>query len=302
MSSNSSVLLVNKPTGVTSFTSLNPIKRIIDKKVGHAGTLDRFAEGLMIILTGTFTKLNPLFMNLDKRYQAQIYFGVETDTLDPEGAVVAEAPVPSIDTISEVIKSQFIGPIEQIPPSYSAVHVQGKRAYALARAGESVTLTPRNVTIHNISILSWNAGVLTIDVHCSKGTYIRSLARDIALACNSRGHLIALIRTEVGPFSLDEAVGTTDFEILREHAQHSVNRIERIPGMGTIVLTEEASLRMTYGNLPTKHGIMSQTVSEDDQFALVFNNHNTLLAVVGLQKDGMPKKIFALPGYGEHTL
>ena len=294
MNRRSSLLLVYKRPGVTSFDSLKPIKRTVDRKVGHAGTLDKFAEGLMIVLTGAFTRLNPLCSNLDKTYIATIAFGSETSTLDPEGPSIATAAVPPLQIIEQVIQEQFIGTFDQIPPQYSAVHVQGKRAYQLARAGEAVTITPRSVTIHSLRILQWVDNQLTIEVHCSKGTYIRSLARDIARACDSRGHLVALTRTAIGPFSLEEAVETSDEAQLLLHAQSSMERLKRLPHIGSLVLSDDAARRMTYGNLPHVDGIIKQSLRKTDSVALVMDQYDTLLAVTALDTDRLPNMVYSL--------
>lgn len=288
-------MLLYKPPGITSFSSLSPVKRTLGKKVGHAGTLDKFAEGLMIVLTGSFTKLNPLLSNMDKRYIATIEFGNETSTLDPEGEVVASAPVPSLDTIESVVAKQFVGTIDQTPPTYSAVHVDGKRAYRLAREGKDVDIPSRSITIFSASILSWESPRLVLSVHCSKGTYIRSLARDIAIACGSRAHLVALERTMIGPFSLEDAVDPMDTAALLAHADSSRERLLKIGNMGQLIVTAAASLRLTYGNLPPKNSIMVSNVLETDRYAAVSDEAGNLLAVVGLDTQGYPNKVMALP-------
>jgi tRNA pseudouridine55 synthase len=200
------LILLNKPPGMTSFDALRDIKRILGTgKVGHTGTLDKFAEGLLLVLTGRALKLSQWFTHCDKQYEGTICFGVETDTLDPEGAVIANAPLPSRENVEQAI-SQFLGEIEQAPPAYSAIHIDGERASALARRGETPEMQKRPVTIHRLELLSWEPPCAKIFVHCSSGTYIRSLARDISLAAGSRSHLTALLRTQVGGFRLENAI------------------------------------------------------------------------------------------------
>lgn len=205
MPSDFSLILSDKGEGVTSFKSLNEIKNSHKGcKVGHAGTLDKFASGLMIVMVGGATRLNPIFSSFSKRYVATIKFGAETTTLDPEGEVVATSShIPTLEEIEKIIPS-FIGRQKQIPPVYSALHVNGKRAYEEARKGKNVEMAPRDIEIYSLEILDYSDGILKIDCSVSKGTYIRSLGRDIALSLGTRGHLIALRRTEVGPFSLDD--------------------------------------------------------------------------------------------------
>jgi tRNA pseudouridine55 synthase len=196
------LILFHKPPGLTSFNALRDIKRALGTgKVGHTGTLDKFAEGLLLVLTGRALKLSQWFTHCDKQYEGTICFGVETETLDPEGTVIANAPLPSRENVEQAI-SRFAGEIEQAPPAYSAIHIDGERASALARRGEAPEMQKRPVTIHRLELLSWEPPHAKIFVHCSSGTYIRSLARDIALAAGSRAHLTALVRTQVGGFKL----------------------------------------------------------------------------------------------------
>jgi len=208
----SGLILLHKQPGITSFDSLRDIKRALGTgKAGHTGTLDKFAEGLLLVLTGRALKLSQWFTHCDKQYEGTVCFGAETDTLDPEGAVIANAPLPSRSAVEQAL-SQFCGKIEQAPPAYSAIHVDGERASELARRGEVPEMRKRPVEIYRLELLSWEPPHAKIFVHCSGGTYIRSLARDIALAAGSRAHLTALLRTQVAGFKLENAVklGTGD--------------------------------------------------------------------------------------------
>ena len=200
-----SLILLDKREGVTSFSSLGEIKRMFPgSKVGHAGTLDKFASGLMIVMTGGATRLNPVFSSFGKKYRATIEFGSETDTLDPEGNVISKSDhYPTLDEIKRVLPS-FLGEQDQIPPMYSALHVDGKRAYLEARKGKDIEMPVRRIRIDSIDFISYDGKSLTIECAVSKGTYIRSLGRDIALSLGSRGHLTALRRLSVGPFSLSD--------------------------------------------------------------------------------------------------
>ncbi len=205
------ILLMDKEEDITSFSSLNKVKKEYrGEKVGHAGTLDRFASGLMIVMVGGATKLNPVFSAFHKRYTATIRFGEETDTLDREGTVIATSKkIPTEEELLGVLPS-FLGAQKQIPPVYSAIHVDGKRAYKEARKQKEIEMPRRDIFISEINLLSVNGREAVIDTAVSKGTYIRSLARDIALRCGSRGHLSALRRTEVGPFTLSDLDLDTD--------------------------------------------------------------------------------------------
>jgi len=202
----SGLILLRKQPGVTSFDALRDIKRALNTgKAGHTGTLDKFAEGLLLVLTGRALKLSQWFTHCDKQYEGVMCFGAETDTLDPEGAVIAHAPVPSREAV-EAALAEFRGDIEQAPPAYSAIHVDGERASKLARQGAAVEMKKRPVHIYRLELLSWEPPFAKIFVHCSSGTYIRSLARDIALAVGSRAYLSALVRTHVAGFKLEDAV------------------------------------------------------------------------------------------------
>lgn len=205
------ILLMDKEEDITSFSSLSKVKKEYrGEKVGHAGTLDKFASGLMIVMVGGATKLNPVFSSFSKRYTARIKFGSETDTLDREGKVIAVSDhVPSREEIENVLPS-FLGAQKQIPPVYSAIHVDGKRAYREARKDREIVMPEREIFISSINLISFSGDEAVIDTAVSKGTYIRSLSRDIALRCGSRGYLTDLRRTEVGPFTLWDTSLDTD--------------------------------------------------------------------------------------------
>lgn len=212
MGSDFSLLLMDKKEGVTSFSSLYPIKKEHKgEKVGHAGTLDKFASGLMVVFIGTATRLNPVFSSFGKKYRGRLKFGAETDTLDPEGNIVKESSyIPMLEEIEKILPT-FIGKQLQTPPLYSALHIDGKRAYQMARKGLDVEIEPREIEISTLNIVSYEDGILEFETNVSKGTYIRSLARDIAYRLNTCGHLVSLRRLEVGPFTLEDIDKDTMF-------------------------------------------------------------------------------------------
>jgi tRNA pseudouridine55 synthase len=214
------LILLNKKPGITSFDALGEVKRALGTgKVGHAGTLDKFARGLLVVLTGRALKLTPWFSHCDKQYRGRVHFGAETDTLDPEGKIIAEAATPSCEKVEQAI-SLFRGDIMQKPPIFSAIHVNGQRASKLARSGEMPQMKERAVSIYKLELESWEPPFADIFVHCSSGTYIRSLARDIALAAGSRAHLCSLIRTQIAGFMLEDAVNG-ELETENKDAQSS---------------------------------------------------------------------------------
>jgi tRNA pseudouridine55 synthase len=210
-------IVIDKPVGPGSTQIVGAVRRALREgncprvKVGHGGTLDPLASGVLPIALGEATKLSGRMLDADKVYEFTIAFGSETDTLDLEGKVVATSGnIPAPGDIEAVLVG-FIGDIEQVPPAYSALKIDGKRAYELARAGTPPAMTPRKVKIHDISCLEEgvdDSGVrwATLEARVSKGTYIRSLARDIARAVESVGHVTMLRRTRAGPFSLEQAI------------------------------------------------------------------------------------------------
>ena len=202
----SGFLLLDKVPGQTSFEALGPVKRALATgKLGHTGTLDKFASGLLVVLAGRALRLSPWVSHCDKGYVGTVLFGEETDTLDPEGGTVARAPVPPLELLEEVLP-RFRGEILQAPPLYSAIHLDGRRASERARSGENPPMKKRPVTIYELSLLSWTPPLAQIRVRCSGGVYIRSLARDLALEAGSRAHLVTLERTGSALFTLEDAV------------------------------------------------------------------------------------------------
>jgi len=206
------IVLVAKPAGLTSFKALAPVKRRLGTRhLGHTGTLDSFASGLLVVLAGAYTRLGPWFTAFDKLYVARLVFGEETDTLDPEGSVVATAPLPERAALEAVLPA-FRGAILQAPPAYSALHIEGERASERARRGETLVMKERPVTISLLELEDFEGREATLRVRCSSGTYIRSLARDLALAVGSRARLSGLERLEVGPFALAGARPADELE------------------------------------------------------------------------------------------
>ncbi len=198
------VVLLDKAEGETSFSALGNLKRRFNtKRIGHTGTLDPLATGLLVALVGPATRCARFFSSLDKVYVADIRFGSETDTDDCTGQILKTAPVPVMESAADAAVA-FLGEIRQIPPAYSAIHVDGRRAYERARAGETTEIPARQVTIHELASEIIDEVTLRLTVGCSSGTYIRSLARDLGRAVGSAAHLSALRRTGVGPFHVDE--------------------------------------------------------------------------------------------------
>jgi tRNA pseudouridine55 synthase len=209
------ILIVDKPAGPTSHDIVLAIRRLTGvKRVGHAGTLDPDATGVLVILLGKATKLADRFLSDDKAYSGVIRFGRTTDTLDAGGRVIDEPGAPDL-TLDEVVKAaaRFIGEIEQTPPMVSAIKVDGVPLYKAARRGEIIDVPPRLVTVATFDITGWSPGEYPealFDVECSKGTYIRSLARDLGEEVGCGAHLAALTRTRSGAFRLGDAVSLSE--------------------------------------------------------------------------------------------
>ena len=217
---NGRILLFNKPMYWTSFDLVNKVKAIFRNrlglkkiKIGHAGTLDPLATGLMVICTGKETRNIEKYQAQTKVYMAKIFMGATTPSFDLETDVNAQFPIEHIDrSLVEKTLEGFIGTQPQVPPGYSARFVQGTRAYTLARKGETPDLQPREITVYELSLMSFVPPQIEIRVVCSKGTYIRALARDLGEKMNSGAYLSGLIRTAIGNFSIDQALSIEEFE------------------------------------------------------------------------------------------
>lgn len=204
----SGILPVEKGPGVTSFQVVAHLRRVLRApRIGHGGTLDPAATGLLPILIGEATKLTPYLVDLDKEYVATVRLGVTTETQDLAGAVLETRPVPGLDAPAlEAALAPFVGRIRQVPPMFSALHRDGKRLYELAREGVEVEREPREVVVHSIRLESVALPEFVIRVRCGKGTYVRTLAADAGAALGCGAALAGLVRTRVGPYALDAAV------------------------------------------------------------------------------------------------
>ena len=242
------LVLLDKPEGITSFRCLARVKRVLGtRRVGHVGTLDPFASGLLGALTGRATRLAALLSGLDKRYLATVRFGCETDTLDPEGGVVGEAPIPELDTVRAVLPA-LTGRLRQRPPAYSAVHVAGRRAYELARRGDAPELPEREVTVAAVELVDWQPPDLTVMLTCSAGTYVRSWARDLGVAATSRAYVAHLRRLSIGPFSIRDAVGPDDFG--RGLVLPPAVFLRHLPGVQTVRVRPRYRRSVVHGQPP----------------------------------------------------
>lgn len=238
------LLLVDKPTGVTSHDAVLAARRAFgESRIGHAGTLDPFATGLLVLLLGRATRLLPHLDGVPKEYEATIALGRETDTDDLEGTVVREAAPPADAAIAEAI-AQLTGPLEQLPPAYSAKRVGGRRAYQAARAGEPLELAPARVTVFEWRDVVRESDRLHAVIACGGGTYIRALARDLGRLTGSAAHLVALRRVRSGPFRVAQAV---TLETLRAGGAALLPALDALPTIPHVVLDEPDAERVLRG-------------------------------------------------------
>ncbi len=247
--------------------------------MGHTGTLDRFADGLLLVLSGWATRLTDYCHRMDKTYEATMRFGVQTNTLDPEGEIVARGPIPSVTAIADALP-RFTGVLQQVPPHYSAIHLGGKRASEIVRGGVTPELSPREVRVERIRFLpdipagdeSSSQGDasdgssldLGIEVSCGSGTYIRALARDIAAYLGTVGMLVSLRRTAIGPFRVSEATDEPDAGQLRDPRE----LIQVIPGIVSVTLSPDQDAAVRTGTpIPRIPGLSNllEELGRDEQ-------------------------------------
>jgi tRNA pseudouridine55 synthase len=280
-------IILDKPLGMGSTQGVGAVKRALREggyakvKVGHGGTLDPLATGVLPIALGEATKLAGRMLDASKIYDFTIQFGTETDTLDLEGKVIDQSDVRPTHAQIEAILPRFTGPIEQVPPAYSALKVDGKRAYDLARAGEDVELKSRSIVVHELVLLPFKGQVgrglstITLTAHVSKGTYIRSLARDIAIALGTVGHVTMLRRTKAGPFTLPSAISLDIlFEKSKAHALEDIilsigTALDDIPALA--LTPEQAEL--------IHHGQVLTGIAASDGLQLALNGEIPLALV-----------------------
>ena len=224
------VLLLDKPSGVSSNAALQRARRLFAaEKAGHTGTLDPLASGLLPVCFGEATKFAQSLLDADKRYRATVRFGVATTTGDAEGEVVDRGPVDFDRAALEAALAGFVGRIRQVPPRHSALKHQGKPMYAYARAGIDVPREPREVEIRALSLVDWGPPDAIVDVACSKGTYVRTLAEDLGTALGTRAHLAALVRTGTGGFDLADAIAIDAIEALSPEDRLGAAAPRRLP-------------------------------------------------------------------------
>jgi tRNA pseudouridine55 synthase len=281
-------LPVDKPGGWTSHDVVARVRRATGiKKVGHAGTLDPMATGLLVVAIGPVTRLIRFTQDAEKEYLATAVLGVATDSLDADGEVVWREPMEVDRAAVEAVLSSFVGEIRQVPPMVSALKIDGKRLYELAREGKEVERAARTVVVHQLELLDFRPGEypeMDLRVVCSKGTYIRSLADDIAVALGGRAHLSALRRTRIGPIIVDHAVdpdGLTS-DLVAQHLEDPLSGVSNLP---RLVLEDSEAALVRHGRALPREGrlpIWGQHVARkvcDDQEVAMLDEEFRLLAV-----------------------
>ena len=268
------VVLVNKPIGITSFAAVKKVsKQLQAKKVGHCGTLDPFASGLLIVTLNNATKIARFIESQNKEYVATLVLGIKTDSGDNTGKVIKRLKPPKFEVLqlNDVIKS-FIGKQNQIPPMHSAIKVNGQKLYELARKGKTIDRQPRPIEIYDIKLIKYRGNTLTFKVNCTKGTYIRTLAEDLAKRLGCVGHLKNLERTAIGDFLLADAKNIDKLTVIDD----IIPIAQALKSMSKyIVSTDELSL--------VKNGA-ALVIDQEEEYVLVINQESTPLAIY--QKDG----------------
>lgn len=288
----SGVLVVDKPIGLTSHQVVQIIRRGTNiKRAGHTGTLDPRASGVLVILVGPAVRLSEYISAEDKRYQATIKLGEKTDTYDGDGVITGTAPVDVTREQFEEALQEFVGEIEQVPPPYSAIKVKGRHAYDMARNGEDVQLEPRIIQVHSLEVVEWNMPEVVVDVHCSSGTYVRSLAYDLGEKLGCGANLIGLRRTKSGKFTLKDAQPLRN--LVESFDNNSWFRY-LIPAADA--LAEWPSITLTNDEVDLiKHGHRIPSHEMTEGLVRAITEQGELVALMELDKETaeyQPKKVF----------
>jgi len=279
------ILNVFKPTGITSFDVVRTIRKISNvKKVGHAGTLDPEASGVLPVCIGRATKAIDYIMGDFKIYEAELKLGVTTDTYDREGKILRESEVnASFDEITSVINS-FIGEIKQIPPMYSALKVNGKKLYELARAGIEIEREARPIVIYDIDILNIEIPYVKFRVKCSKGTYIRSLCYDIGEILKCGGMMWNLQRTATGQFHIEDSINIEDLN--EENIKKYIMPIEKIFEKNTKITIEDRFVKFLLNGVVVKDKVLTCKF-EANIIYNIYNNENAFIGIADRGNDGV---------------
>ncbi|MBE0685992.1 MAG: tRNA pseudouridine(55) synthase TruB [Anaerolineaceae bacterium] len=288
----SGVIVIDKPIGMTSHDVVQIVRKGTNiRRAGHTGTLDPRASGVLVVLVGPAVRLSEYVSASDKRYQAVIQLGTTTDTYDADGRVLSTTSVDISEKQFDDVLQSFVGQIEQVPPPYSSVKVKGRHAYDMARNGEEVDLEPRTINVYNLDLLEWAPPEAVIDVYCSSGTYVRSLAHDLGEKLGCGAHLIGLRRTKSGRFTLRDAV---PLRKLREAFENDtwqnfiIPAAEALSDWPAVELSNEQLDIVRHGRrIPAEPGVgtMARAISEEGELI-------GLLELDPETQEWQPKKVF----------
>ncbi|MEN6570913.1 MAG: tRNA pseudouridine(55) synthase TruB [Anaerolineaceae bacterium] len=288
----SGVLVVDKPTGMTSHDVVQVIRRGTNiRRAGHTGTLDPRASGVLVVLIGPAVRLSEYVSASDKRYQAVITLGKTTDTYDEDGRVTSSSEVNITEERFDEELQKFVGEIEQVPPPYSAVKVKGRKAYDMARKGEEVELAPRIINVYSLELLEWAPPEVVIDVYCSSGTYVRSLAHDLGERLGCGATLTGLRRTKSGRFTLRDAVPLrklNDAFVDGTWYQYLIPAAEALSDWPTVEVNTDQMDVLRHGNrIPAENPAGPKAIGVNEQGELV-----ALLELDEASREWQPKKVF----------
>lgn len=296
-SKTSGVLVIDKPLGMTSHDVVQVVRRGTGiRRAGHTGTLDPRASGVLVVLIGPAVRLSEFLSTSEKRYQAVVKFGMTTSTYDTEGVITSENGHCDFSFEDlEAVLTKFVGVVEQVPPVFSALKIDGKRAYDRARAGEDIEMEPRQITVHSLELLEWEAPEAVIDVHCSSGTYIRSLAHDLGEEMGSGATLINLRRTKNGRFTLRDSVSLRKLEEAFTNGdwyRYLIPAAEALGDWYTVELSHEQIDEVRHGHRvpalePVEEGTMARAISQEGELV-------ALVEYVPADQEWQPRKVFMI--------
>jgi tRNA pseudouridine55 synthase len=293
----SGVLVIDKPVGITSHDVVQAVRRGTGiRRAGHTGTLDPRASGVLVVLIGPAVRLSEFLTTSEKRYQAVMKFGMTTSTYDTEGAITSQGREYNFEfeDLEEAL-TKFVGEVEQTPPVYSALKIDGRRAYELARKGEEIEMEPRKITVHSLELLEWEAPEAVIDIHCSSGTYIRSLAHDLGEEMGSGATLINLRRTKNGRFTLRDSVSLRKLEEAFANGdwyRYLIPAAEALADWYTVELSFDQVDEVRHGHRvpalePMEPGSLARAISQEGELV-------ALVEYIEEDQEWQPRKVFMM--------
>jgi tRNA pseudouridine55 synthase len=293
----SGVLVIDKPVGMTSHDVVQAVRRGTGiRRAGHTGTLDPRASGVLVVLIGPAVRLSEFLTTSEKRYQAVMKFGMTTSTYDTEGAITSQGREYNFEFEDlEKALTKFVGEVEQTPPVYSALKIDGRRAYELARKGEEIEMEPRKITVHSLELLEWEAPEAVIDIHCSSGTYIRSLAHDLGEEMGSGATLINLRRTKNGRFTLRDSVSLRKLEEAFANGdwyRYLIPAAEALADWYTVELSFDQVDEVRHGHRvpalePMEPGSLARAISQEGELV-------ALVEYIEEDQEWQPRKVFMM--------